>query len=73
MKTTNCVKMVMQVSMRMLMKEMLPMKQTQPEDHLLPDFTPTNLRLLSNRDRDMFLALLDAAPEPTEALKKAAE
>lgn len=29
-------------------------------------------RVLSNRDRDIFLALLDAAPEPTEAAKKAA-
>lgn len=29
-------------------------------------------RVLSNRDRDIFLALLDADPEPTEAAKKAA-
>ena len=29
-------------------------------------------RQLSDRDRDAFLALLDADPEPTEALKKAA-
>ncbi|MGI4788442.1 MAG: hypothetical protein ACRYFS_06275 [Janthinobacterium lividum] len=29
-------------------------------------------RVLSNRDRDAFLALLDANPEPTEAAKKAA-
>jgi len=29
-------------------------------------------RTLSNRDRDIFLALLDADPEPTEAAKKAA-
>lgn len=29
-------------------------------------------RRLSNRDRDIFLALLDADPEPTEAAKRAA-
>lgn len=29
-------------------------------------------RVLSNRDRDIFLALLDADPETTEAAKKAA-
>ena len=28
-------------------------------------------RILSNRDRDIFLALLDSDPEPTEAAKKA--
>ena len=31
------------------------------------------VRMLSDRDRDIFLALLDADPEPTEAAKKAAE
>ncbi len=30
------------------------------------------VRRLSNRDRDIFLALLDADPEPTEAAKEAA-
>lgn len=30
------------------------------------------IRRLSNRDRDIFLALLDADPEPTEAAKQAA-
>ncbi len=34
------------------------------------EIVPT--RILSNRDRDIFLALLDADPEPTEAAKKAA-
>ncbi len=29
------------------------------------------VRLLSNRDRDIFLTLLDADPEPTEAAKEA--
>ena len=29
-------------------------------------------RILSNRDRDIFLALLDADPEPTEAAREAA-
>ena len=29
-------------------------------------------RVLSNRDRDIFLVLLDADPEPTEAARKAA-
>ncbi len=30
-------------------------------------------RTLSDRDRDLFLALLDSDPEPNEALKKAAK
>ena len=34
------------------------------------EIVPTHI--LSNRDRDIFLALLDADPEPTEAAKKAA-
>ena len=36
----------------------------------LEEVIPT--RRLSDRDRDIFLALLDADPEPTEAAKKAA-
>lgn len=34
------------------------------------EFEPPHF--LSNRDRDIFLALMDADPEPTEAAKKAA-
>jgi uncharacterized protein (DUF1778 family) len=32
-----------------------------------------NLTVLSNRDRDIFLALLDAPPPPNRALKQAAK
>lgn len=40
-----------------------------PEDEL--PLIENSLKPLSDRDRDLFLALLDSPPEPNEALKKA--
>ena len=41
-----------------------------PEDEL--GFHEESAQPLSDRDRDLFLALLDNPPEPTEALRRAA-
>jgi len=40
------------------------------QDELLKE---NSVRILSDRDRDIFLKMLDEPPEPNEALKKAAE
>ena len=44
--------------------------QKLPDESWEMDPTP---RVLSNRDRDIFLAMLDADEEPNEAMKAAAE
>lgn len=51
-------------------KSCLPYTKDQTESRLMTEAVETSP--LSNRDRDIFLALLDADPEPTEAAKKAA-
>ncbi len=44
--------------------------QVIPEDEVL--FSEETRAPLSDRDRDLFLALLDKPPEPNEALRRAA-
>jgi hypothetical protein len=49
---------------------------TKPENETDPQFLPTVLspsRMLSERDRDALLALLEEDSEPNEALRNAAE